>query len=129
MVYEAHITQDTEEWMIVRILVKSSGLESHCPVNRVDVPCKATIKFAELERSVRSIPRLEVSEYDDIAFHVFTKWQDRTTVKPTYKSKCTQRTSWTEASGRTNIHRQNNESGGCIPQDTTKCMGDLGDKQ
>jgi hypothetical protein len=98
MVYQAHATHGRDEWMIDRILVKkSSGLELHGPANRVDLPCKATMKFAELERSVRSIPRLEVGEYDDIAFHAFAKWQDGTTVRPTYKSKRTQRTSWIEA--------------------------------
>jgi hypothetical protein len=103
MVDEAHTSHDTDEWMIVRILVKSPGLELHRPANRVDLPCKGTMKFAELERIVWSIPRLEVSEYDNIAFHAFTKWEDGTTVGQTYESKRIQRTSWIEATGHTNI--------------------------
>jgi hypothetical protein len=119
MAYDAYATQDTDEWMTVRIVTTGPDYYLNRYVEHVDVPCKPTTTFAELERTVRNIPRLALGEFENFGFLAFANWEDGTRVVPRYESHA--------LTNLADTHRNVQTVGGFIPHDTTHCVGNLGE--
>jgi hypothetical protein len=101
MVHDAYVTNETTEWIVVRVLVRSQGVDPHRETDHVDIPCKLTMTFGELEKSVRKIHRLALKEFEDFLFYECANWEDGRRV------------------GR------GDDVQNCIPRCTSRCVGDL----